>query len=431
MHSTTLQHPATSNIVADREPNDLERRVTQLADQCVACGMCLPVCPTYVDTRDEAESARGRISLLRGVAQGRLQPTAQLFGHLDRCLQCQACEAVCPAGVRYGELMDRGQAMIRKLPGPHRGTGLASLLAWLMRGRWRLYALGWFLFLYRASGLQWLARRGGVLRALGLEQADRLGEVSAPPWRWRRVYRPYGAERGRVGLFTGCVANLADRHSLADAIEMLRRLGYRVEIPRTQGCCGAMDLHAGRTAAHRAARRRNLAAFAAAGTDTVVYIASGCGAVLRKYPDGESVRFVDINRFVADTLAASPQVCASESAAVYLHIPCSMKNATREQEAPKRFLALLGTAFVSEPASAACCGAAGTYSVRHPALARQLGEQVLMRAHANGCDTVATCNVGCALHLQALAELNHWNLKIVHPISFAASQANARQAHEG
>ena len=345
MHVGTLQPFMTTGTESGDGADLLRRRLIRQADTCVACGMCLPVCPTYIDTREESESARGRISLIRALAEDRLAPTTELVGHLDRCLQCQACEAICPAGVRYGELIDGAHELLQLTA--KSDVGSADRVAWFVRSPRRLRLLGWFLAAYRGSGLRWLARHSGLIQALGLRQTERFSDAGHLRYGWRKTYPAVGTQRGRVALFTGCIANLADRDNLGAAIQLLQRLGYRVEVPANQGCCGALDLHAGRHDQYAAARARNSAAFAALDVDAVVYVASGCGAVLRQYHadaasgrgEPKPVRFVDINRFIVDqTDAHAFSPSSTDDEKVFLHIPCSMKNATREQDAPKRLL---------------------------------------------------------------------------------------------
>ncbi len=421
MHANVLHTGMASEIDHQDGTAQLRRRLIRQADACVACGMCLPVCPTYNDTREESESARGRISLIRGLAEDRLTPTSELVGHLDRCLQCQACEAICPAGVRYGELIDGAQELLLESTSATASVGVADRIAWFVRTPKRLRLLGGLLAAYRATGLRWLARHSGLIRALGLQSAERFSDVDAGRFGWRASYPPQGTERGRLALFTGCIANLVDRDNLSATIRVLTALGYRVEVPPTQRCCGALDLHAGRHAEFAAAAARNLNAFSALDTDTVVYIASGCGAVLSQYQSignrEKRVNFVDVNRFIldhSDAQAFTP--CDAGEGDVFLHIPCSMKNATREQDAPKQLLDRIGVNFVSSDNSAQCCGAAGTYSMRHPDLAGRLGREVLRQAEANGCTAVATCNVGCAMHLQAIAKEDAIDMPVTHPV---------------
>lgn len=428
MHVGTLHDSMPVSGSAQDDVTSLRRRLARQADSCVACGMCLPVCPTYADRRDEAENARGRIALIRGLAENRLAPSEELVRHLDRCLQCQACEAICPAGVRYGELMDGAQYLLRRTGAEGRRPAVVDSIAWLLRTRPRLVLLGWFLAMYRRTGVQWLMRRSGLLRRFGLEAADRFGAVNGLRYGWRASYPAQGRERGRVALFRGCIANLAGRDDLQRAIELLRACGYRVEVPATQACCGAVDLHAGRVPQFEAAARRNLAAFAGLGVDTVVYLASGCGAVLRQYEhaldngSNAALRFVDVNRFLSEVGDVSRFRAADPHAgAAFLHTPCSMRNATGEQDAPRRLLEQAGAAFVRAPGPHYCCGAAGTYSLRHPQLAKRLGKNILRHANEHGCTTLVTSNIGCALHLSALAKEEGMTIRVCHPVGLIES----------
>lgn len=419
MHTTTLPaYPSTDHRATDGD--DLRRRLVRDADTCVACGMCLPVCPTYMETRSEAESARGRIALIRGVAEGRLEPGEELLRHLDRCLHCQACEAVCPAAVPYGRLMDGARTLLRRIAPPPR-SGLGDHIAWFLRTPLRLRLLSMALVAYRASGVRWLARRSGLLRRAGLAGGDALVEAPALRTGWKPFYPAMGSERGRVALFVGCVARIADRENLAAAVNVLRKLGYGVHVPAGQGCCGAVDLHAGREDRYREALARNGAAFQDLDVEAVVSIASGCTAVLQRpvaVIDGAALPpVVDISDFLLRAEWPVQVRVRPAELEVYVHTPCTLKNAVRRPQAPLRLLERIpGLRVQAASGDAPCCGAAGTYSLRHPDTARQLALRTLAPAVEAKVATIATSNVGCAMHLQAVAREEGGAVRITHPV---------------
>ena len=198
-------------------------------DRCVMCGMCLPHCPTYLKTRHEAESPRGRISLMRALHTGDLDPSDSLEHHLETCLSCRACEAVCPAGVPYGELADLARAELVNRRADHRTT--LRLAGPVLRHRWLRRVLGLLMRIYQRSGLQVAARASGLLKRFGLERADSLLPKFTPA---RPLPVNGSPKRGIIGLFTGCVAENFDRDTLGSAKSVLELLGYEVLVPREQ-----------------------------------------------------------------------------------------------------------------------------------------------------------------------------------------------------
>ncbi|RFA39488.1 (Fe-S)-binding protein [Alkalilimnicola ehrlichii] len=264
------------------------QQLMALADQCVKCGLCLPHCPTYRETEDESEGPRGRISLLQGLALNALEPTPALAGHIDRCLGCRACEAACPAKVRYSEILQLGRAELADR-GALRPTWVGRLGYRLPSHRRLLKGASWALFAYQRSGLQTVAKRLRLPQRLGLARADTyLPQPLLAPTKPKPFHPARGKRRGGVALFTGCTGEALAAGTLASAITLLTRLGYDVHVPQSQGCCGALNAHAGQTGAAAALRRRNLAAFAEPDIDHIIHFASGCGAELKSYASDEA-----------------------------------------------------------------------------------------------------------------------------------------------
>jgi len=393
--------------------------------------MCLPHCPTYLETRRETESPRGRISLMLAVARGELPVSDSLERHLSLCLSCRSCEAVCPSEVGYGRLLDGARAYIETRR-ERRGIGARARRLALDRllpfpGRLRFAAR--LVRLYQRSGLQRVLRATGVLRLLGLQRLDRELPAVPPQHSWRSYYPPNGTPRGDVALFTGCIGAAADRTTLESAIIVLNALGYGVEVPATQACCGAIHLHDGEPAGARALMRRNVDAFAADGAGTIVNCVSGCGATLREY--GEQVEgggaFADRVQDISTFLEAVdwPQQARLEplSARLALHTPCTLRNVLHAERAPARLLERIpGLEVSSLDAGPRCCGAAGTYFIAHPAMAAALRAYKLSQVEDEQPDVVATSNVGCAVHLASGLRESGWDGEVVHPVTVLARQ---------
>lgn len=415
-------HPGT------RAPLDLRSLIKSEADQCVKCGLCLPHCPTYGKTRDEGDSPRGRIALMQALADGRLPGDRRLAFHLDRCLACRACERACPSGVRYGTLIDASRALL----GPAR-PGRSSpwlhdrLLAWVTAGPRRRRQTAHLLRLYRQSGLRWLARRSGLLRGLRLDRAEGLLPARAgSPRRRRDYYPPRGRERGRVGLFAGCITDLLTPEVLDASIRLLTLAGYGVHLPAGQGCCGALHQHAGDLAAAGGLARRNLAAFNALRLDAVLYTASGCGATLHDYPawpapDGAGAGFAapvrDATRFLADLDWPTDVAFAPLIRRAAIQDPCLQRNVLRDASPPYRLLQRIpGLETVALPGNEACCGAAGAYMLEQPALSDALRADKLAALQRCGAELLVSANIGCALHLAAGLRQAGRALEVVHPV---------------
>ena len=390
----------------------LARQINQLADQCVKCGLCLPHCPTYQAELTENESPRGRIALLQAVANGQLAPGPKLREHIDHCLLCRRCERVCPSGVEYGRLFDLGQQLLEQDRRPGRAARLG--LALVTRPTW-LRRLARFIVLTQLSGLTGLARRLGLGR---LSTWLRRG-LSLPPLPWPRPFAPrypaYGAQRGQVALFTGCISAAADSGTLHDTLEVLRHFGYAVVIPATQQCCGALHAHSGQhdTAEQLAAQNRG--AFAA-GFDAVIVTASGCAAQLLESQLPAPV--TDAVSFIARQPWPDRLQLHGGDEVVAVHEPCSALNVLRSSDDSYRLLRRIpGLTVVPLADNATCCGAAGSYLLRYPVLADQLRRRKLDAIQQQQPDRIVTTNIGCALHLQSGFIEQHDTRPVIHPLT--------------
>lgn len=410
------------------------------ADRCVKCGLCTPHCPTYALERDEAESPRGRIALMQGLAAGMLAPGERLITHLDNCLGCRACERVCPAGVPYGELLDATRdhleaARSRSWPGRLLRAALFGAVA---RPR-RLRALSRALRLYQRCGLQRLARGSGLLKRLRLARL----EARLPPLpgraKWSARYPAPAKERGRVALFTGCISEVADQPTLHAAVRVLNALGYAVDVPQGQTCCGALHQHNGASAEALALARANLRAFAEA--DAVVYVASGCGAQLAEYPLLGWASSVE--REVAATLAGrvheisdflhhcdwSEVSLAPLPAPVAVHVPCTQRNVLRQPDSAERLLRRIPELDIRPlPGNERCCGAAGSHVLSHPEMADALRRPKLDALLAARPRYLATTNIGCALHLADGLRGAGAPVEVVHPVVLIERQLTGRES---
>ena len=407
----TLAPPAVPQGFSgkDTPPDDVIAR-------CVQCGFCLPTCPTYQLTYNEASSPRGRIHLMRSVADGRLNLNSAVFrDQMYQCLNCRACEAVCPSGVAYGQIIEPARAQIeRHLPRPMWERLLRLVIFRHLFGDMRLFRLFSFsTALYQESGLRVVARRSGLLKLLRLEDQEAL--LPEIPLRavipaGQHWLPPDGQVRQRVGLFTGCVMSTAFAGTDNATARVLARNGCDVIAVAGQGCCGALAIHAGEPDLGRACARRNIAAFEALKLDAVIINSAGCGAALKEYPhlfhddpawEARAVRFSnavkDASEYL-DQIGLTPPGPLPKT--VTYQEPCHLAHAQRITLAPRRLMAAIpGLRLIEMEESSLCCGSAGIYNVTNPDFSRRLLERKLANALATGADTIVSANPGCIMQV--------------------------------
>lgn len=435
------------------------------ANRCVSCGLCLPHCPTYKLTLSEADSPRGRIALISGVVEGRIPANARFALHIDRCLTCRACEAVCPNHVGFGQLIDGTRAMMKSLPlDPGKGQRArkkSGFRQWvekeLIAQPSRMDLLRPLVRFYRQSGLQQGLRKSGLLgkTRLALLEAQ-LSDVMLPAGgarSWRAVYPSTGKTRGEVGLFLGCIARLTDVETINAAIFVLNRLGYTVHVPRMQTCCGALHQHGGDKRTAEQLAHQNMEAFN--GLESIISTASGCGAQLSEYAitsssaspthaqwvGGESAmeaskrqqanwfteKVFDIGEFLATAEGWDSVRVAPLPHTIAVHEPCSLRNVLRASRHAYTLLAHIPEARIVPLArNDQCCGAAGTYFLDQPEMAQALLRDKLAAIEASGARYLATSNIGCSMHMAAglrrAAQEAGSEIEVLHPVTLLARQ---------
>lgn len=378
---------------------------------CVHCGLCLPTCPTHQVLGLEADSPRGRIYLMRALAEGRVQDPQAIRPFLDRCLDCRACETACPSGVRYGEILETVRSDLER-QAPKRG-----LAAWLVRTMlWHVVAhqgrLRAAFTMVRAAellGLRWLATRLRLVPPAVAAIAP-----PTPPNRERRPlptglhHPPPGVPRRgvRVALFTGCIMEQMFGRVNRATLRLLLANGFDVDVPAAQGCCGALLMHAGQNDRARVLARANVAAFA--GADLVVNNSAGCGCAMREYghllgtPEAAdfSRRCRDISEFLAEVgLSATP---APQPLRAAYDDPCHLCHGQGVRQQPRDLLAQVpGLQLVPHERPEDCCGSAGIYNLLQTELAGEIGRRKVEKLLAAGVDLIVTGNPGCMLQIDS------------------------------
>lgn len=360
-----------------------------LADRCVQCGLCLPACPTYGRDRQEAESPRGRIAIARGLALGTIPPSPAADAHLDHCLACRSCEAVCPAGVEYGALLSLHRTRQRA----RRPRQAAQQVAGLLAARPRL--LKALLGLYR-WGYPVLPR---ALRRLPRPPAAPRAGAADP--------LPAGAPS--VALFAGCAGLGYEAPLRAQLGALCTALGYRVVEPPGQTCCGTLHRHAGDADAATRLASANARAFA--GIDHVLILASGCHEAVAGCV-GAGSRAEDALAFLQRHLERLDWTPCPERVA--LHLPCTQRNVARTLPALRRLVeAVPSLEAVELTAGSGCCGAAGTAMLEDPHRAAGYRQPLLDQLNQSGATRLLSANLGCRLHLAGGT-----TLPVEHPLEF-------------
>ncbi len=391
--------------------------------QCIRCGMCLEACPTYTLTGLETESPRGRIHLMDAMTHGRIGATARVSLHLDRCLGCRACEAVCPSGVPYGELIELTRAQLVR-PSRRRDLLLGAIVA-----RPRVLDVAARVgSLYERSGVRALLHATGAIRLLppGLRRLESLYPPLARP-RYRAPTPP-SAPVARVALLLGCVMRVAYGDVHTSAAHVLARLGVEVVDVPDQGCCGALHAHAGDREAARGLARKAIAAFERAGVDALVVDAAGCGAYMKGYgrlladdpawaerARALAARVRDVTEYIASLEVPAP--LGRLEARVTYQDPCHLAHAQGIRRQPRELLRRIdGLELVEMPDADMCCGSAGTYNVVQPEYADRLQRAKVDAILSTGASAVVSANPGCMLQVAAGLRARGSDLPVLHVV---------------
>jgi len=412
-------HPPERSLIAD----------------CVHCGFCLPSCPTYQLWGEEMDSPRGRILLMDAAERGELDLTAQLVSHWDACLGCMACVTACPSGVQYNRLIEQTRQQVeRRYRRSWQQRALRTAIFAMLPHRGRMRGAALLLAAYNASGARRAVRRSGLMARLP-HRLRRLDELSPAldfeAMRARAPERtvPLGPPRLRVAMLTGCVQDAFYAEVNAATARVLAAYGCEVLAPRTQGCCGALEIHAGREASALERARTLIALLEPLQVDVIAVNAAGCGSTMKEYAQlleddpawaeraaAFAARVRDVSE-VVDGLDAPAGALQPLELRVAYHDACHLAHAQAVRAQPRAMLsAIPGVEVIAIAEGEMCCGSAGIYNLVQPEASDALGERKAANVLAAGADALAAANGGCLLQIGAGLRRAGRPLPSFHPI---------------
>ncbi len=399
-----------------------KQEIIDATDQCVMCGLCLPHCPTYQVTKNESESPRGRISLVRAIYEGQLSTSENINSHLEHCLTCMSCERACPANVEYEKIIDAGRAATRK------------------QQSFFKYFLQSFLLLT----LQNIVLRKVLKACISVAQSLRLTSL-VPNIRLinllpeRKKHHANISESNReninnrikVAIINSCIGDLVNDQTLSSAYLILFKLGCDV-IPQIQTyCCGALHQHTGNLETAKTVRKRFLNSFNNQNLDYLISLATGCGAQIKRYPKLESTelaqdianKLMDINEFILQQIVNSKLEFRPLNKKVFLHKPCSQPQIIKGKTVIEELLELIPEIeVINFEDEHTCCGAGGINTLFQEKLAQQLIRDKTFELKSNLAALLVSSNIGCALHFQTQLKLENIDVEVCHPITLLAQQ---------
>ncbi|TYR79449.1 (Fe-S)-binding protein [Priestia megaterium] len=401
---------------------------------CVHCGMCLESCPTYELTGQEQHSPRGRVHLIKSVAEGKLQVNEQFMNPVFACLDCRACTTACPADVDVGGLIEEARGQIRQaipLTG-WKGAMSKLFLKELFPHQNRLNSAGSFLKFYQKSGMQKFVRKTGFINIMPkhlVEMEAIMPEVKEPvrkKYTHQNVIKAKAETKNEVAFLTGCVMDVMFSDINEATINVLTRNGNDVTIPKQQTCCGALHVHAGDRETGRKLAKQNIEAFKDA--DTIIVNAAGCGCMLKEYPelfreeDTEwheqakvfSAKVQDISKYLHDTGYEKPK--AEINTRITYHDACHLAHGQGVRQEPRTILLdIPGVEMVHMPNADRCCGSAGIYNITNPEMAGAVLESK-MEYVPEDVEMISMGNPGCMLQMAMGVQKYGRNQKVVHTV---------------
>ena len=402
-------------------------------DDCVHCGMCLESCPTYEITGQEQHSPRGRVHLIKSVAEGKITLNESFSDPVFACLDCRACTTACPADVDVGGLIEEARGQIRQAIPLNGWSGSVSklFLQGLFPHENRLNTVGSLLRFYQKSGLQATIRKTGMMNIMPkhlVEMEAIMPKVTKPvrkKYKKVQVLKAKGESKAEVAFMTGCIMDVMFNEINEATINVLRRNGNDVTIPEKQTCCGALHVHAGDRETGRKLAKQNIAAFE--NSEKVILNSAGCGCMMKEYKElfkddqewynraeAFSAKVEDISKYLYDTGYEIPK--SEMNTKITYHDACHLAHGQGVREQPRDILLHIpGVEMVHMPNADRCCGSAGIYNITNPEMAGEVLESK-MKNVPEDVEMISMGNPGCMLQMAMGVKKYGKNQKIVHTV---------------
>ncbi len=417
-----------------------------ILQQCIHCGMCLATCPTYDLTKLERSSPRGRIRMIRSVARGEMQLSDLFAEEMNFCLDCQACETACPAGVKYGRMVEAARVVVDRAGYTPRFRLLIKrfMLRNIVGSRFWLKFFSRLLWLYQKSGMQKLVRTTGILKLISknLPEIEKLSPQIANHFsdsKIKEIELPNGEIKFKTAFHFGCLMNTMFADINIDTIDVLKEIGCKVVTPKDQVCCGSLLAHNGDMEYALNLARKNIDAFFRYDYDFLISNSAGCGAFMKDYAhlleyDPEyagkarifSSKVKDIMEFIAEQkiqlnfkqnidLKLKPELELELNPITY-HDACHLAHAQKISSQPREVIkSIPGIKYTELEEASWCCGSAGIYNiVRYDDAIVQL-QRKMKNIRNTGAKVVLTGNPGCMGQIKYGAERFDVDVKVLHP----------------
>ncbi len=403
--------------------------------QCIHCGMCLASCPTYSLTQFERSSPRGRIKLINAVAKGEIKVTDTFAYEMDFCLDCQACETACPAGVKYGSMVESARVIVRdsKLDSAF-SRMLRNIPMKIITTKQLLKIFSGLLYFYQRYGLQKFLHSSGLFKIIfpKLSEIDRLSPKVSKKFRGKTIKEktfPLGEVKYKAAVHTGCLMNVMFAEINRDTVDVLTLCGCEVYNPQGQVCCGSLPGHNGDFEAARKLARKNIDVYEKLDYDFLIVNSSGCGAFMKEYgnllKDDQSYsdkakafssRVKDVIEFVNDALKGIEFKQLDEN--VTYHDACHHVHSQKIVNEPRNILnAIPGLQIKNLEESTWCCGSAGIYNLVHYEESMKILERKMENIKNSGAEVVLAANHGCIAQLRYGTERFNVKVEVLHPVS--------------
>ena len=401
--------------------------------KCVHCGLCLSACPTYLTTGREMESPRGRIALMKAVKENRIEPSSRVISHWEACLQCRGCETACPSGVPFGFLMEQTKAELiypKKTSLKQRFLHF-SVFKLLFPALPLLYILGSLVKFYQRSGIQRILRSRIVTKVAPSSLVALENQLPSIKGNFfsasTKIYPTKEKKQGTVGLLSGCVMPLFQGPIMEATVRVLNRNGFDVVSPAGQGCCGALNIHAGERERASKMAINNIGVFLKANVDKIITVSAGCGSTMKEYqnllynstsiPSEDVGAFVSMTQDITEFLVSIPLSVPKTalSMRVTYQDSCHLAHAQKITKAPREILqSIPGIELVELKDSLICCGAAGTYQITQKDLSSKLLSKKMATIIETKADAVVTANPGCIIQIENGIKQNDLNSPVYH-----------------